>query len=625
MAIIKVGDKATAPSVRPSLLLDFANSKSLDPRITFTRSATGTYWDGKSVTRGEENHVLNGVTINYNRGSVSSNQENPYGNSDATCYLYTEDTNAGSHDIYHVKTTGYGYATTGQDLTASVYVRPSGKRYVSFSFANSANHFVYIVADLVDGTITETGAVGTGSYSSSSIEAIGENGWYRLTLTGEITSYQTQFIFVAGASSGTPGITGDYGRDPHVGDGASGFYVWGYQIEHRNFATDYTQTTDKAVVKYQPTLQSAPANVARFEHDPDTGESLGLLMEKTKTNLQIDSENAGNVNALYRLSVRGNVIVAPDGTNTGDKLVEQAINSSEYYARYTCSGGNYSGYATVSVYVHEKSERDLFIRPVHASCPAPTSALEFRPATQTLTSISGYFESDKCGYQYVGGGWYRVWGTLNLPVSGPLQLGIQPIAGSTGYVGDGVSGLYIWGRQMEQGETMTSYISTAGTTSATRSEDNAIIEGSIWDAINPKKDFSFYVDAKYIPDSKWPENARFSTEFYNTIGSTSYRFITYNASGGNTLFMETHNVQESFLGDTSTKTGSTRIAVRIQDDNVAASVDGQTTEVDTDVEVPITNAFSIGNRSGGPNATIAKIAIYDDLLSNDELQALTEE
>ena len=89
--------------------------------------------------------------------------------------------------------------------------------------------------------------------------------------------------------------------------------------------------------------------------------------------------------------------------------------------------------------------------------------------------------------------------------------------------------------------------------------------------------------------------------------------------------METHNAQEAFIGDTSTKTGSTRIAVRIQDNNVAASVDGQTTEVDTDAEVPITNAFSIGNRSGGPNATIAKIAIYDDLLSNDELQALTEE
>ena len=31
------------PEVYTSLTLDFANSKTLDPRITFTRSSTGTY------------------------------------------------------------------------------------------------------------------------------------------------------------------------------------------------------------------------------------------------------------------------------------------------------------------------------------------------------------------------------------------------------------------------------------------------------------------------------------------------------------------------------------------------------------------------------------------------------
>ena len=57
MAIIKVGDKATAPSIRPSLLLDFANSKALDPRITFTRASTATYWDGHTTAKAEENLI----------------------------------------------------------------------------------------------------------------------------------------------------------------------------------------------------------------------------------------------------------------------------------------------------------------------------------------------------------------------------------------------------------------------------------------------------------------------------------------------------------------------------------------------------------------------------------------
>ena len=45
----------TYPSIQPSLNLDFANAKTLDPRITFTRSTTGTYYDGKTVAKAEEN------------------------------------------------------------------------------------------------------------------------------------------------------------------------------------------------------------------------------------------------------------------------------------------------------------------------------------------------------------------------------------------------------------------------------------------------------------------------------------------------------------------------------------------------------------------------------------------
>ena len=39
------------PDVRPALNLDFANTKRLDPRITFTRSSTGTYVDEFGVIK----------------------------------------------------------------------------------------------------------------------------------------------------------------------------------------------------------------------------------------------------------------------------------------------------------------------------------------------------------------------------------------------------------------------------------------------------------------------------------------------------------------------------------------------------------------------------------------------
>jgi hypothetical protein len=47
----------TRHSIRPSLNLDFANSKVLDPRITFTRASNATYYDGYTSVKAEENLI----------------------------------------------------------------------------------------------------------------------------------------------------------------------------------------------------------------------------------------------------------------------------------------------------------------------------------------------------------------------------------------------------------------------------------------------------------------------------------------------------------------------------------------------------------------------------------------
>ena len=51
------------PTQRPSLDLDFANSKRLDPRITFTRGSTATYVDAEGVIQSAAN---NEARFNHN-------------------------------------------------------------------------------------------------------------------------------------------------------------------------------------------------------------------------------------------------------------------------------------------------------------------------------------------------------------------------------------------------------------------------------------------------------------------------------------------------------------------------------------------------------------------------------
>jgi hypothetical protein len=46
------------PTIKPSLNLDFANTKLLDSRITFTRSTTATYYDGVTTAVAEQNLLL---------------------------------------------------------------------------------------------------------------------------------------------------------------------------------------------------------------------------------------------------------------------------------------------------------------------------------------------------------------------------------------------------------------------------------------------------------------------------------------------------------------------------------------------------------------------------------------
>jgi hypothetical protein len=57
------------PTISPSLLLDFANSGRLDPRVTFTRSSTATFFDETGVLRTANNDV---PRLDYNLATLAA-------------------------------------------------------------------------------------------------------------------------------------------------------------------------------------------------------------------------------------------------------------------------------------------------------------------------------------------------------------------------------------------------------------------------------------------------------------------------------------------------------------------------------------------------------------------------
>jgi hypothetical protein len=235
----------------------------------------------------------------------------------------------------------------------------------------------------------------------------------------------------------------------------------------------FTRASGGSYVGADGLIKYAGVNEARFDHDPETGESLGLLIEEARTNNAVSSQDFTTLwSPSGSASVISNVILSPSGNLDGTKLVEPTVNQENYIrnAARTLSAGTY----TASIYVHESSERRLWLRPVHIGSTHATSSVVFNPKTKTLGSPTGFGISASA--TNAGGGWWRVSLTFTTPDTRNIQHGVNAITASAVYTGDGTSGIFIWGAQLEEGAFPTSYIPTQAST-RTRAAESAQITG----------------------------------------------------------------------------------------------------------------------------------------------------
>jgi len=216
-------------------------------------------------------------------------------------------------------------------------------------------------------------------------------------------------------------------------------------------------------------LQTAASGISRFDHNPTTGESLGLLVEEARTNLLLRSEELDNASwTKNTATIVANATTAPNGTATADKLVETAVNDSHWAG--VLGLGLTSNIYTVSVYAKaaERTELSIFI-----DTSVTRRTQYFNLSTGALGATSGGITSSM---QNLGNGWYRCSITLNAAES-LLNAAYTTSVSNNSYLGDGTSGIYLWGAQLEAGAFPTSYIPTTSAT-VTRAADLASITGS---------------------------------------------------------------------------------------------------------------------------------------------------
>ena len=199
--------------------------------------------------------------------------------------------------------------------------------------------------------------------------------------------------------------------------------------------------------------ESVPAGQPRFDYDPITKVLKGLLVEEQRTNISVYSEMLdkwGKASTTTQTAM----VRSPSGYFNATKVI--AIETLAWHQVQSpllavVAGTTY----TASVFA-KKSEDDIVRLSFENPTLFPTNfAGVFNLTTGTVTSGIG------ATIQNIGDGWYRCSVSANCKVSGSSALAIA--IGADRITGDGVSGLYLWGAQVEAGAFATSYITTLAT------------------------------------------------------------------------------------------------------------------------------------------------------------------
>jgi hypothetical protein len=583
------------PSIRPSLLLDFANSKRLDPRVTFTRASTATYYDGVTTAKAEENLFLQSQAFD----------EAVWSKSDLTASINTTVAPDGtttadtltSSAVTSPQAIAGSVTTMAGVYTMSVHVKRNGTNFIQMVWASTLNSTDYANFDLVNGTIT------AGTYTAATITSLG-NDWYRCTLTSILNAATSNPYPVWFIGSGAAGRASTY-----AGNGTDGVFVWGAQIEQRSAATAYTATTTAPITNYVPRLLTAPANVARFDHTPTTGASLGLLVEESRQNLALRSDDFANASwTKSRSSITSNTIIAPDGSLTGDKLVEDttANDSHRIFQNITTTAAVH----TISVYA-KAGERGFLVL---ENSTAAYSAY-FNLTAGTVGTVSGAGAS--ATITAVGNGWYRcaLIGTATAAAQ-TIRLYVANSGSTFLYTGDGYSGLYIWGAQLEAGAFLTSYIPTVAS-AVTRSADSASMTGTNFSSWFNNAEGTVYADFTKLGSIGFSLGLGFT--------GTNYLGMGWPSSAGVYLPPLVNP-----FGTVTTAGVAERRAVAFSSTGASQSLNAGTVATATAISVlpsGTNGVLYLGTSPFSPSTITTnyfrKVAFYPIRLTNAQLQAIT--
>ena len=468
----------------------------------------------------------------------------------------------------------------------SVYAKAGERSFVSLAFDGLQAWFNLA-----------TGAVGTIEAGlTAAIVSVGD-GWYRCSVIRTVT--------VAGSKSSVIYSATADNAVSYTGNGTSGIFIWGAQLEQAATATTYTRN-------------NGGVYPARFDYDPATLAPKGILIEEQRVNLVLQSETFDNASwSKSGSTVTANATTSPDGTANADKLAENATSGTHWVLQSVTT----TAVAHTATAFMKASERTWGLMRLRDSTGTDRFAW-FNLATGAVGTVQTNLTASITSF---GNGWYRCSITISAALAGscPYVIGPSTADNVVTYVGTDGSGIFLWGAQLEAGAFATSYIPTVAS-QVTRTADQCSIVAPLFAPWYNQSEGTIVASILSAPVNTSAQQA-----LYLSDGTASNSIFTRRAVGGSVATaVTTGGVVQGDVSAGSAVAGSAayKYAFAYAANDLAESVNGSAVGTDTSATIPTLSQMNLGASVANIqllNGHIRSIRYYPVRLADFQLQALT--
>jgi hypothetical protein len=352
-------------------------------------------------------------------------------------------------------------------------------------------------------------------------------------------------------------------------------------------------------------IKTASANEARFDHDPLTGESLGLLVEEQRINYH--TNNSNNLFTMaYSNWTSDSSILYPNGGTVGGYNTFDQLSGARFFLDYNPGPGNTT--YTCSVYARLKTGSSA------TSCSVVVKDWQ----SDTVRGSSGSITLTN-SWQRISATGTTAGGTAGLR----FEIGTNTSGAS--------SQIYLWGAQVEQGDFPTSYIPTT-TSQVTRSAEVPNITGTNFSSWYNQSQGTFLVKSKLLPSSGSQSGNALETYVEGSGTANGVSIMPNYLNGGKA------RIEVPLAGDYTARaidsnslsySNEIKMATAIQDNNVGLSVNGVLYNSLTNKTIAQNvTAMRIGGPrgTGGSNilcGTISRITYWPTRIPNSLIQSLS--